>query len=102
MCGSSFQAMLVPFFQDRYEDFFCRSRISRALKYNKLSSPQMWRDHLSCVTNIGEVWLTIFVQRCRHADDDRVHLRNLRGVGGCNEALGASLPDLCRRDPVDV
>ena len=54
------------------------------------------------VGDVAEIGFVIFVQRRGDADDDGVHLRDLRIVGGGGKALRLGRLDFFRRDAVDV
>ena len=54
------------------------------------------------VGDIAEIGLMILIEGRGHADDNRVHLLDVRVIGGCRKALSLRRLDFFRADPVDV
>ena len=100
--AGGFKAGLIFFLEDGNHYFFGSARIGRALEDDKLSGSQMRGDGVGGVGDVAEVGLVVLVQRSGDADDDGVHGRELRVVGGRGEAVGFGGLDLFGGDAVDV
>src|ERR1022692_128488 len=57
---------------------------------------------LSGIGNETEIWLSIFVQRRGHTDDDGIHFGQARKLCGRTETLRARRLDLCRWNSTNV
>ncbi len=99
-CGLQSGAVLR--FQDRYHDFFGRPGIGRALEYDELPGAQVRGNGIGRSGDVAEVGLAHLVQRRGHADHDRVHLRDVRIIGGGGKAALPRRRDVGRRDAIDV
>ena len=81
------QAKLVFFFENRHHHFFGGAGISCALEHDQLAGLKMRGDGMRGVGDIAEIGLVILIQRRGDADDDRVHLFDVRVIGGGGKAL---------------
>jgi len=97
-----FQTSFVLFFENRYHDFFGGAGISCALENDELSGAQMRRDGVCSIGDEAEIGFVIFVQRGGDADDDGVHLGDLRVVRGRGKAMRLRRLDFFGGDAIDV
>ena len=54
------------------------------------------------VGNVAEIGLVVLIERSGHANDDSVHLLDVRVIGGGGKTFGLRLLDFLRGDAVDV
>ena len=96
------EAGLVFFLQNRNQDFFGRAGVGRAFEDDDLAGSQMRRDGMRGIGDVAQVRFVILVQRSGDADDDRVHLADLRIIRRRLEAVGLGGGDLLGRDAENI
>ena len=65
-------AYKAAFFQDRFDDVSCRTRICRAFQHDELPFFQVRSNQLRRSFHIIQIRTRIIIQRRRHADDDGI------------------------------
>lgn len=65
-----------------FQILISRARIGRGLQHDQRTFPQVGRDRLAGLDDVGDVGFTVLVQRRGDADDDGVDLLHAREVGG--------------------
>ncbi len=98
----SLEAGFVFFFENRNQNFFRRTWIGRALENDDLPRAQIRRDGPRSIGDVAEIRLVVLIQGRRDANDDRIHGRDLRIIGGGFEAMGLGRRDFFRRDAENV
>src|SRR6266850_367181 len=96
-CG--FQPIL---FEDGNEDLFSRAGIGSALQNHQQSRMHVRSNGFSRPVDVAQVGLAVLVEGSRHANDDRVHVRHLRVIGGSAEATLLCRLNVGGRDAVNV
>jgi hypothetical protein len=92
----------ISFFENGDKHFFGGARICRAFQHNQLPRTYIGRNCLGAAGDIAQIRLAIFIEWCRHADDDCVHGGNLRIVCGGGKAALTRLSYLGGGDGIDV
>src|SRR6202011_154871 len=76
------RAVQLALFEHRQNEFLGCAGIRGGLEDDELSLLQMRADGFRRFFDVAEVWLAIFVQGSRNADEDLVHFLELRKVIG--------------------
>src|SRR6202158_130148 len=96
------QTAAIAFLQDWNKHFLRGAGIGRAFKHHQLTGTEMRRYCPGGVGNKTEIWLSIFVQRRGHTDDDGIHFSQAREFCGRTETLRACRLNLCRWNSTNV
>ena len=78
--AGNFQAMRIAGLKKWRNDFFRSARISGAFEHDQLALMNVRSDGLDRSGYVFQVGFIRYVQRCGHAEDDRIHRGDLRVI----------------------